>query len=163
MKCSHCNEELSEISYCFSSNAPFHYLILNENDQRKCEINNDLCVIESRDYFVRGNVEIPILGSENVFSWSVWSSLSEDNFYRTNELWNTVTRNQEPGYFGWFSTQLQVYPDTINLRCEVQTREIGLCPVIIIEHSDHPLSLEQRNGISLERVIEINHLLMHEN
>ncbi|MFC5527961.1 DUF2199 domain-containing protein [Cohnella yongneupensis] len=161
MRCSHCNEEIGEISFCFGSRAPYHYLILNDEDQEKCEIDNDICVIESRDYFIRGHLEIPIIGSEDVFIWSVWSSLSKNNFDRTMELWGSEDRNQEPSYFGWSSTQLPLYPDTLNLKCEVYTREVGLCPIIVLEESDHPLSKEQKNGITKERVYEINHLLMH--
>ncbi|WP_373232185.1 DUF2199 domain-containing protein [Cohnella sp.] len=162
MKCSHCNEEIGEISFCFGAHAPFHYLVLNEEDQQKCDIDNDICVIESRDHFIRGHLEIPVIGSDEVFIWSVWSSVSNTNFERAIELWESEDRSREPGYFGWVSTRLPLYPDTINLKCEVHTRDVGLCPIIILEESDHPLSIEQRNGITIERVIELNHLLMHE-
>ncbi|MEK3885777.1 DUF2199 domain-containing protein [Paenibacillus sp. PL2-23] len=162
MRCPHCNEELTDISYCFGAKAPYHYLVLNEEDQKESELNDDLCVIESRDYFIRGHLGIPIIGSDEVFIWSVWSSISKENFETTIELWNSDQRSQEPGYFGWFSSMLPIYPETINLKCMIQTREVGNCPLIILEESDHPLSLEQRNGITIERVVEINHLLMHE-
>ncbi|MDQ0064062.1 hypothetical protein J2T14_006289 [Paenibacillus harenae] len=136
--------------------------MLDEKErQDRCEINNDLCVIDQDKFFIRGHLEIPILGTDEFFIWSVWSSISEGNFMRANEIWNSKTRKNEPAYFGWFSTELPLYPSTLSLKCEIQTREIGVCPLINLEPNDHPLAIEQRNGISLDRVHEINHLLMH--
>ncbi|ULO08504.1 DUF2199 domain-containing protein [Paenibacillus sp. 19GGS1-52] len=163
MKCSHCNEEIGELSLFFGSKTPYHYLVLDEAArQNRCEINKDLCVIDQNQYFIRGDLEIPILGTGDIFIWSVWSSISECNFTRVNDLWNSTARQNESAYFGWFSTQLPIYPNTLNLKCEVQTREVGVCPKILLESTDHPLAIEQRKRITMERVHEINHLIGHE-
>ena len=88
-------------------------------------------------------------------------SLSPPNFKRTVELLHEDGRESEPPYFGWLSTLLPVYPDTVNLKTMVHTRPVGVRPWIEIEPTDHPLAVEQREGITLARVQEIAELLLH--
>lgn len=57
--------------------------------------------------------------------------------------------------FGWLSTDIPCYPDTINLKTIVHMKEVGLCPIIELEPTNHLLAVEQREGISLERIKEI--------
>jgi len=162
MNCFICNQPIGNVPLCYGSPAPYYYLALSEEERAKrCEINDDLCVIDGRYFFVRGRVEIPIVDSDDLFCWNVWVSLSEDNFIRMNELWNVAGRENEDPYFGWLSTELPEYPSTLSLKTEVITQPVGLIPKIFLEPSDHPLSLEQRNGITMERVFELAHLILH--
>lgn len=54
----------------------------------------------------------------------------------------------------WFSNSLPGYPDTFNLKCQVYPQSDRQRPLIELEPSDYPLSLEQQNGLSLDRVLE---------
>jgi hypothetical protein len=54
-----------------------------------------------------------------------------------------------------------VYPTTLNLALNVHTRPIGQRPFLEVEPTDHPLAVEQREGITLDRVREINALMRH--
>src|SRR3989442_11018876 len=49
---------------------------------RRGRINSDFCEIDDEDFFIRGLIEIPIIGSDEVFMWGVWVSLSQTNFDR---------------------------------------------------------------------------------
>ena len=71
---------------------------------------------ESRTFFVRGCVEIPVLNEEDPFIWNIWVSLSEENFHRMINLWESDEREHEPPYFGWFSVSIPGYPETLNLK-----------------------------------------------
>ena len=119
----------------------------------------DLCVIDQIDFFVRGHLELPIQGSTEPFIYAVWVSLSETNFARTRALWNDAARAGEPPYFGWCSTSLPGYPETLNLKTLVHTRAVGPVPLIELEPTDHPLAVEQRTGITWERIRAISELL----
>jgi hypothetical protein len=44
----------------------------------------------------------------------------------------------------------------------VHTQPIGSRPLIELEPTDHPLAIEQRQGITLARVQEIAGLLLHQ-
>jgi hypothetical protein len=78
-------------------------------------------------------------------------------------LWYTPGRESEPPYFGWLSTELFTYPTTtLNLKTSVHTQPVGVRPHIELEATDHPLAIEQREGITWERVQEIAENVMHE-
>ena len=72
-----------------------------------------------------------------------------------SELWESFGRENEPPYFGWLSTALPCYPDTLNLKTHVHTRPVGLRPLVELEPTEHPLAVEQQNGITMVRVKEI--------
>jgi len=78
-----------------------------------------------------------------------------------SELWEVLGREKEPPYFGWLSTALPYYPDTLNLKTIVNTRPVGHRPVIELESTDHPLAIDQQNGISITQVKEINEFILH--
>ncbi|MEU3556908.1 DUF2199 domain-containing protein [Streptomyces fragilis] len=126
----------------------------------------DQCVIKGEHFFVKGLIEIPVRDSAvpggEVFEWGVWVSLSAQNFRRSDELWETPGREAEPPYFGWLNTSLPLYsPSTLNLRTNVHTREVGRRPYVELEPTDHPLAVEQREGITLARVREIAETMLH--
>lgn len=125
-------------------------------------LSTDQCVIQGRHFFVKGLIEIPVIGSRDVFSWGVWVSLSRDNFARALEVWNTEGREAEKPCFGWLSTELALYsPGTTNLRTNAHTRPVGTRPFIELEPTDHPLAVEQRTGITQDRVREIAMAVLH--
>jgi hypothetical protein len=70
-------------------------------------------------------------------------------------------RAAEPPNFGWLSNRLWQYPDTLNLKCKVISQPVDRRPLIELEPTDHPLSVEQRNGISQQRFIELSEQCLH--
>lgn len=65
--------------------------------------------------------------------------------------------------FGWLSTALPIYPlETLSLPTLVHTRPVGLRPLVELEPSDHPLAIEQRNGITRARVQELAEAILHD-
>lgn len=52
-------------------------------------------------------------------------------------------------------------PSTINLKTNVHTRPIGERPLVELEPTEHPLAVEQRTGITRDRVREIAEALLH--
>ena len=80
---------------------------------------------------------------------------------RACKLWEKPGRETEPPYFGWLSTALPGYPSTLNLKTNVHTRQVGRRPRVELEPTDHPLAVEQRQGITLSRVQEIAEIVLH--
>ncbi len=109
--------------------------------------------MDNEHYFIRGCVESPIIGTNEEFIWGVWVSLSKENYLIVKESWNQ-SELLEP-MLGWFSTVLPCYPDTLNLKAKIHHRADGLRPYIELEPTDHPLAVEQRDGITIERVQHI--------
>ncbi|GAA1180075.1 hypothetical protein F4556_006312 [Kitasatospora gansuensis] len=158
--CSCCAENLDGPPFSYGSPAPVgwkrRYAL-----RRDSELTADQCMIKGQHFYVHGLIEIPVRDSEEMFSWGVWVSLSEPNFARMHDLWEDPEREQEPAYFGWLSTELPVYPEsTLLLKTHVHTRAVGTRPLIKLEPTDHPLAVEQREGITVARVHELAALLM---
>ncbi|MEI5906113.1 DUF2199 domain-containing protein [Bacillus spongiae] len=152
--CSCCGEYYDELPTSYGTVAPVYYEFLPpEERQERFKLSKDLCVMDNEHFFIRGCVEIPIIGTDEEFIWGVWVSLSEANYNKVKEDWDNPER-LEP-MVGWFSTALPCYPDTINLKARVHHREGGIRPYVELEPTDHPLAVEFRNGMTLERVQEI--------
>ncbi|MFF3089819.1 DUF2199 domain-containing protein [Streptomyces nojiriensis] len=127
-----------------------------------CLLSSDQCVVKARHYFVKGLIEIPVIGTDEMFSWAVWVSLSRENFARAVDMWETPGRESEPPYFGWLNTELPVYSSTtLNLKTNLHTRPLGERPFVELEPTGHPLAVEQRTGITPDRVCEIAAAVLH--
>lgn len=162
-KCGICDEWHDELPFAYGPAFPDPYLAIPDLERdNRVEMNTDFCVIDGKFFFVRGRLEIPVVDSEDDFSWDVWVSLSETNYHRTIEMLESEGRESEEPYFGWLCTNLHLYPDTTNLKTRVITQPVGLVPKIELEPTDHPLAVEQRTGINLERVKEIAGLILHQ-
>jgi len=160
--CGTCGQRHAGLPLAYGPPAPVYWYSIPEAErERRCLLSSDQCIIDDAHFFLVGNLEIPILGSEERFSWDVWVSLSAANFARACELWEQPGRESEPPYFGWLNTTLPGYPHTVSLKTHVHTREVGVRPYVELEPTDHPLAVEQREGISWERVREIAELMLH--
>ncbi|MFF3276807.1 DUF2199 domain-containing protein [Streptomyces chrestomyceticus] len=159
--CSCCGQFHAELPMHYAATAPY-YWDPSFADADGSLLSADQCVIKAEHYFVKGLVEIPVIGSDDVFSWAVWTSLSRDNFARSADLRDAPKREAEGPYFGWLATELSPYsPSTVNLKTHVHTRPVGQRPFIELEPTDHPLAVEQRNGITLDRVRDIAEAVLH--
>jgi hypothetical protein len=147
----------------FGVDAPYWYdVIALEEREARTLLSSNQCVIDGQYFFIRGHLDIPIVNARDVFVWGVWVSLSQESFNRVHELWNDPARVGQPPYFGWFSTSLPGYPDTLNLKTHVHMRPVGQRPLIELELTDHPLAIEQRDGITLARIREIAETIQHD-
>ncbi|WP_083786991.1 DUF2199 domain-containing protein [Stackebrandtia nassauensis] len=159
--CVDCGEYHPDLPMGYSTTAPASWRQEYADDPRSV-LSSDQCVIADRIHFVRGLIEIPVVDGEEPFAWGVWVSLSPANFERATRLWETPGREAEPPYFGWLSTELPLYsPSTIDLKTNVHTRPINERPFVELEPTDHPLAVEQREGITMERVRRIATALLH--
>jgi len=146
----------------FGADAPYHfYEVAPEERAERCDLGSDDCVIDGRFFFVRGCLDIPVLGEEECFSWGVWASLNKDNFNLFIQYFDQPKRSHIGPFLGWLSAGLSLYPDTVNLKARVHLRDDGIRPYIELEPTDHPLAVEQRNGIPVSRVAEIYAYYQH--
>ncbi len=161
--CNTCGKYHDQIPLCFGLNAPALWLAIPESErQQRGEISSDQCVIDDRYFFILGRIVLPIVDGSEPFVWLAWVSLSQENFVQAYKLWNTEGREKEPPYFGWLQSALPSYEvSTLSLKVWVHTQPIGERPLIELEPTDHPLSQEQRHGITLARVQQIVEMAFH--
>jgi hypothetical protein len=140
----------------FGAEAPLtYYSIPVEERGARCVLEGNTCVIDQQYFFVLGCLEIPVHGEVEPFSWGVWVSLSKNSFDQFMACFESPKRSQIGPFFGWLSAELPLYPSTENLKTRAHLRDNGIRPYIELEPTDHPLAVEQRTGISTERVAEI--------
>lgn len=153
--CSVCGEIHDELPDLVAD-APLVYLgIPDEERDRRTALTTDTCVVDDEHYFIRGIIEIPVDDYPERFGFNVWVSQSRANFeaYVSNPL-----ADDRAPTFGWLSTELSCYPVTTHLlKTMVHFRGGALRPTIELEPTDHPLALDQRQGISLRMACTILH------
>ncbi|HEY8080356.1 MAG TPA: DUF2199 domain-containing protein [Labilithrix sp.] len=140
--------------------APDPYLAVPENERdARTTLTPDRCTVEEDDgihYFVRAVISIPVHGEDEPFGIGAWVSQSQKNFDRYSD-----GEEMEPT-FGWLVNHITFYePTTMLLKTRLHFRGEGMRPEVELEPTDHPLAIEQREGISIERAWSIVHQYMH--
>lgn len=136
--------------------------IATEQLGERFKVVNEFAVIDKQP-FVQGNIPIPVVGRDTPFYWCVWASFSCQDFARAAYIRSIPDeyRRPEPDYSGMLATKIGIYPNTLGLNLRIQTRPFGQKHFFGLSSADHPLAIEQRDGISLERLREISELLEH--
>ena len=123
--------------------------------ERKTFLTPDFCAIEDEQFYVRGVLLLPIIGTAENLCWGVWGSLSRDNFQTLLNMDNDPKRSELPPMFSWLSSRIPEYPDTLSLKMYAHIQKPGSRPHFELQETDHPLSQEYHHGITAERVRDI--------
>lgn len=135
--CSCCGK-IHEGSPSYGVRAPDHFLQQSKEVREAGHLDPDLCRYtdeEGEHFFVRACIEVPIHGVSEPFP--------------------------SDSYFGWLCNQLPYYERTHSLKTSVHPREGGIRPLVILERTDHRLSIDFHEGISVARAQEIAEAAMH--
>lgn len=160
--CQSCGEFHEGLARCLPTKCPTYYQMVPESERsERCWLSNDLCVIDDRDFFIYGSLEIPIHDHPDPFIWGVWVSISKTDFMRSQDLFGVVGRETERPYPGWLSTDIPFYPSCLELVATVHTQRAGIRPLIELQTLDHPLVCEHKDGITPRRVQEIVEWFLH--
>jgi len=159
-QCQCCGERHEGLPFSYAVAAPVYWREEFADDP-KSMLSDEQCIIQAEHFFVRARIVIPVLDADADFDWCVWVSLSRNNFARSLDLWTTVGRESEPAYFEWLSTDLPYEPTTVSLKTHVHTQPVGQRPLVELEHTNHPLAVEQHHGITVARVQQIAERMLH--
>jgi hypothetical protein len=154
-RCNTCGQQRDDLPD-LGADYPDPYLAVPEDERSaRAEYTPDRCIVRDEDgehYFIRGVIAIPLHGRNDVFGIGAWVSQSRVNFERY-----AAAAKMEPT-FGWLVNRLGHYAEsTFLLKTRVHFREDGSRPLIELEPTEHPLAIEQRHGITLERAWQIVH------
>ncbi len=77
-------------------------------------------------------------------------SLSEDSFERYRANFEEPDQAKFGGMFAWLCNRLPPYPDTSQLQTSVILQDGRQRPLVWVNqvHSEHPLYIDQREGIT---------------
>ena len=127
----------------------------------RVELTADQCVIDRRHFYVKGLLEVPVRNSAQPFVWGVWLSISDEAYRRFAELFADPMRTADTSFFGWLCNSLPEYPETQLLKTRLHIREFPMRPWIELERTEHPLAIDQRDGLTEERAIAMAERLLH--
>lgn len=125
-------------------------------------LSEDFCVLEGQYFFIRCQLRLPLVGAEDdAFAFGIWCSLSADNFKLYLDHFDDDAAIALGPWFGWFCNRLLGYPETLGLKAHVLPQDHRQRPSVTLEPTDHPLSVEQRQGITYDRLMELYDLYGH--
>jgi hypothetical protein len=155
-KCSKCSS-IHEGSPSFEFVMPSQYERLpKEERQDNAKLGPDFCIIHTAghfDFFIRVCLGIPIRGADGLFLWGVWILVSESDFRRYGDTWDDPVETDE--YAGELCNDLSPYPDTLGLKAFAHPQRNGQRPMITLEATDHPLSVDFREGLTIEQAQQL--------
>jgi len=158
-KCSSCGET-HEGAPSAGFGVPDDYLAIPESERGEDTwLSSDFCLVQGRDRFIRCTLEVPIHDYPDGFLWGAWISVSEKNFedYRSHYS----DDDYQARYVGWLGNLLPGYPDTRKVVGAAALNGDGQRPSIELEPTDHPLSVDFRDGISWERAGSLLEMILH--
>jgi len=153
--CASCGEVHSGLP---AITAPYPSLvgsIPREEYKNRLKLHEDICIVDDSFYFIRALLLIPIHNLDEKLGFSVWVSLKKENTQTYVDNFESVEIGP---FFGWFSNELNFQGEpTLNLKTRVHFQGGGLRPIIELEPTNHPLSLAQREGITVDEAWNIAH------
>jgi hypothetical protein len=150
--CGKLHDELPDIA----ADKPDHWFDVPEKERAKrIQFTSDMCIIDNRDHFIRGVIQLPVHDFLEAFGFGVWISQKKENFLKYQKNFDSAAIGP---FFGWLCTRIKYYSqDTLGLKTRAIFRGGKLRPMIELEPTDHPLAIDQRDGISLAKAWEIVH------
>jgi hypothetical protein len=152
-KCRTCGQEHEGLPMDIGFARPADFLAVPENQrERRCRFTDDVGVIDGQHYYVRGILPVPVHDAGEDFVWGLWARVSWEDIERYRALWNADGSNEPP-----FPGQLSVedrpgYEGLDGHEVMVQSRAASDRPAFRLSESEHRLSREQRDGITLHQV-----------
>jgi len=87
--CSRWGKEHAGLPFSFAADFPDPFANLS-HDQReaRAHISSDQCIIDQEQFYLRGCLEIPIQGTDQVFLWGLWARIWEQDFDEIENHWH---------------------------------------------------------------------------
>lgn len=154
--CSCCGEQKDGLMALAKIKPDIVFVIPEEERQHRIRINSDLCSVDDEHFLVRAVLEIPIRETTECFEFGAWGSLSRKNFQIYFDEFDNPAPTFGP-FFSYVASSLPPYPDLFEAepKASMHFRPNGLRPLIHLDLCDHPLAIDQHEGITVDRLKEI--------
>lgn len=161
MRCPHCGEthDLSDMEPSFRW--PDAYVAVPDAERAaRTRGARDWCMVRdaagaATRFFLRVVLPVPVRGDARPCNWGVWVEVDEPTYARVHELWSDDAQVQEPPFAARLANAVPTYPPTLGLPGTLRLTGPASVPAFRLAlPSDHPLAVEQRDGVHPERVLE---------
>ncbi len=158
--CRRCGQYHNDLPMSYDFPAPAYWADSFANDPSS-QLQSEVCVIQDQFFFIKGNVEITLGTTGQIFNYTIWTTISKEHFQQTLKVWQNPRRVDLKPYPGEIANELVGYPNTIGLKVKIHTRKMGMRPFFELESVNHPLFMEQQKGVELLRVQEVAEQVIH--
>ncbi len=161
--CATCGQTHEGLAFSFAAEFPDPCANLSQDERdTRAVIGSDQVILDGQHFFLRGCLEIPIIGHSEPFLWGLWATVWEKDFDEIADCWESPDREKTHGPFkGRLANSVSDYPETMNLRLRIVLQPVGTRPLFYIEEPEHPLAQEQQNGITYQSAMERATLRLH--
>jgi hypothetical protein len=159
-KCSTCEEWHEGLPEIFFDRPCYARAVPDTEWDSRVYLSDDLCSIDEEHFFIRVRLPLTIIDIGEPWGFGMWTSLSRTNFQRYCDHFDDDMSSWDP-MFGYLSNRIENYPETLELALLVKPQARGLRPLATLEPCDHPLYIEQCDGISLDKVLKLTEQIRH--
>jgi hypothetical protein len=124
-------------------------------------LSSDYCIMEGKYYAIRVSLELPLQNSNSKLALIVWSALPKNEFV---SYFNAANQGRAPGEgraAGHLLNNIPGYEKTYGLHTVAEAPGRFLRPKLFTIDESHPLTQDQRQGITLDRTLEMYALFGH--
>ena len=155
MKCACCGKDIGEFTLDKSFQMPDEIWALDDEErEREVKIDVDKCIFKGR-CFLRGVAYFPINKTDDAFGWGIWVEVEKNNFIDYLKKYSNDNSN-EPIFIGKISNEISKQEITLGTEVKVQLGNETQRPTFEVLDENTQLYKDQKMGISLEKVHQIN-------
>ncbi len=138
---------------------PDYVAAMNEDEiVEKCRYNDDLYICDSKHFFVRCILPLPVHDKGSDYCLGVWVQVSEESFNRIYETWDEEDLRKEKPIDGLLANQVPLNAPTLGSNVSVQLIGATTRPVVTVVDESSSLYKEQTCGITIHRSSEYSEL-----
>jgi len=151
--CPQCGKVHGELPLDLAYRRPADCFKIPEDERgERIRINDDLCVIDGQEFYIRGVLELPIKDTAERFAWGIWARVIEADYERYLELWDVESVEGEAPLEGELSGGVKSYPGSDLLPVTIHLQPNNQRPLFKVKSLTVPLGIDQRDGITMEKV-----------
>lgn len=118
-------------------------------------LSEDFCILDGKYFMVRACLEIPVLGTDEALSFGVWSTLSRENFDKYLAGFDDGEYPDTGPWSGWLCNRIEHYVGNDPFAIWLVPQPGRQRPQLYVQDNNLPLAIDQDNGITAERVLDI--------
>src|ERR1700743_642360 len=93
--CNICKQFHPNLPISYGYNEPNNYIAVPVDErQHRAILGPSQCVIDQQQYFVRGLIELPIIGLPEMLLWGVWATVWKEDFIEIDDHWQIQGREK---------------------------------------------------------------------
>jgi len=148
--CDICGKVHDGLPHDIAYKRPADYFKIPEAERSTpIKLDDDKCVIDNEEYYIRGILALPVLNSEQEFCWGVWAKISGKDLRWYLKHWNLEQYEEGLSFSGFLSGGIKFYETSDLLEVLIHPQPGKLRPRFEVIDKGHPLGLAQCNGITL--------------